>query len=819
MKNISVCYRLICLFLVLVFAVAFASAQDSTITYLRNPEGRIREHNVDFLKMSLAVKFNTTEGKVIGDVKYQFQPIQFVVDTLFLDAPGIDIKKVLLNGKDVAFTTDSAGLTIRFLQAIDWNKKYDLEIKYEVSPRKGLYFIGWNVTAKNTDKDPYFTRKQIWTQGEGADNRFWIPCYDDVDDKMVTETFITFDSTYTVISNGLLKEKKHNTDGTLTWHYAMSKPMVPYLIMIGIDKYDHKDYVSKGGVLSRQYYYSDRPETVVPTYKHSAEMMDFLTAETGFHYPWEAYSNTPVQDFMYGAMENTTATVFGDFLQVDARAGIERDYEAVNAHELTHQWFGDCITAYSWQHLWLHESFATYYSKQYMRTVQGEDAYQWAKRGEAMAAVGAEKNDRFPISSTHAGTSRIYPKGSFVLDMLRYVVGDSVFKHSVTHYLQKHAYSNVTGNDFMMAFMETAGVNLDWFFDEWIYRAGLPNYSVKYERLQDNVVFYVTQTQKTDALTGTFKMPVVFEVHYKNGSTASKKVWLANANDTVYVSAPKGSDVDFAIFDPGSYILKTVDFKRSFEELGAQLVKAKNMIDKYDALLALKDFDVDKKRDLLLAVYNENPYSAIKNEIVKQLSKDNNPSTIEMLARALHDKDFATRRTVVESLDSIPAALLPEVEKILADSAYGNIEVTLRKLVKLYPANAAAYLDKVKDVKGVSDNVRIAWLELHSRDSVAAVANNHQYEKQLVPYTSNLFEFRTRIKAMDAFERIGYSDKNLIYNLFNAALYNNSRLANPAMKLLKAILKKPENKQAAREVLDTNKWKDWEKKALEGYFK
>ncbi len=818
MKKKALSYFFACA-LIMSFAVSHAvSLQDSTIAYMLDPEGRMREHNVDFLKMVLNVKFDTKEGKVIGNVKYQFTPIQYVVDTLFLDAPGIDIKQVLLDGKKVAFTTDSAGLTIRFLQAMDWNKKYNLEINYEAHPRKGLYFIGWNVNAANTEKDPYFTRKQIWTQGQGVDNRFWIPCYDDVDDKLITETIITFDSAYTVISNGVLKEKKKNTDGTLTWHYAMSKPMAPYLVMIGIDKYAYKDYVSKGGVVSREYYYADRPETVIPTYRYSAEMMDFLTAQTGVHFPWECYANVPVQDFMYGAMENTTATVYGDFLLTDARAAIERAYTSINAHELTHQWFGDDITEFSPPSHWLHESFATYYSKQFMHSIDGEDAYQWAKRGEELQALGAEKRDRFPITHTFAGTARVYPKGSFVIDMLRYVVGDSVYHRCITAYLKKHAYSNVTTHDFMMTFMETAGVNLDWFFNEWVYRAGYPKYSVKYSRLKDDVVFYVSQTQKTDELTGLFKMPVVFEVHYKDGSSSSKRVWLSHAEDTVYISAPKGADVDYTLFDPGSNVLKTVDFKRSFDELGSQFVKAKNMIDRYDALVALRDYSMAKKRDLLLAVYNEGNFEAIQEEIIHQLNIDTNPSSINMLARALMDKNYQVRRAVVEYVDSIPPVILPMVEKLLQDSSYITIEMTLRKLVKLYPAKADSYFEQTRNVKGISNNVRIAWLELHCQDSIANIANGHKYEKQLVPYTSNLYEFRTRIRAMDALERLGYSDKDLILNLFNAALYTNSRLSNPAMKLLKTILKRPDQLKLAKEAFAQGKWTDWQKKALQGYF-
>ncbi|MBK8657542.1 MAG: hypothetical protein IPN22_01340 [Bacteroidetes bacterium] len=197
-------------------------AQDSSICYLRDNAGRIREHNVDFAKMVLQVKFNTKEGKVSGQVKYDFKPLQYIVDTLFLNAPGIAIEKVLLDGKPVNFVTDTDGLVIRFAQSLNWNKNYKLDISYEATPRKGLYFIGWNVDTKNETKNRYFTRKQIWTQGQGIDNRHWIPCYDDVNDKMITETIITFDSAYTVVSNGILKSRKINTDGTSTWHYAMT---------------------------------------------------------------------------------------------------------------------------------------------------------------------------------------------------------------------------------------------------------------------------------------------------------------------------------------------------------------------------------------------------------------------------------------------------------------------------------------------------------------------------------------------------------------------------------------------------------------------
>ncbi len=156
---------------------------------------------------------------------------------------------------------------------------------------------------------------------------------------------------------------------------------------------------------------------------------------------------------------------------------------------------------------------------------------------------------------------------------------------------------------------------------------------------------------------------------------------------------------------------------------------------------------------------------------------------------------------------------------MLKDSSFYTIELALRKLCKLYPEKGQGYLDQVKNIKGMSDNVRIAWLELKGHGALADKTDSTKYLKLLTEYTSNRYEFRTRVKAMEAMERTGYCDANLISNLFNASLYNNSRLGNPARKLLAVLIKKPENLQLAKNVYAAGQWKDWEKKALEGLLK
>lgn len=787
---------------------------DSTICYLRDLDGRIREHNADFIRMQLDVKLKPQEGKVIGKVKYDFRPIQYVMDTLFLDAPSINIQKVLLNGKDTKFTTDAQGVTIRFSQSLDWNKQYKLEINYEATPHKGLYFIGWNVTDSNTLHDPYFTRHQIWTQGQGIDNRNWFPCYDDVNDKLITETIITFDTAYAVISNGVLKSKKKNADGTFTWNYAMSKPMVPYLVMLAIDKYAYKDYKSKNGMTSRQYYYADRPETVEPTYVYSAEMMDYLEKQFGVKYPWETYANIPVQDFMYGAMENTTATVYGDFLLTDQRAAVERTYTAINAHELTHQWCGDYVTEYSPAHHWLHESFATNYSKHFMGSVFGSNWYEWTKHNEAVQAINADNNDRYAIGHSKGGSARVYPKGSFVLDMLRYVVGDSVYTKTVSQYLKKHAYGNVSNHDFQMAFMETAGINLDWFFDQWIYRSGVPNYNVRYERQDDQVVFYVQQTQRIDDLASPFRMPVVFEIHTSDGNTVRTKQWLSGLADTVTMSLPAGKPVEYTLFDPSSNILKTVSFQRTFDELVAQAGKAKALIDRYDALVVLQDFNMEMRRSALIKLFAKETAAVNRAEIVRQLGKDKNDSTYELLKEALNDPDFNVRRQVIESVDEFPAAVLADAEKLLTDTSLVTIEVTLRKLCLKNPEKKAAYLAATKNLMGINNGIRIAWLELSLKDNMFGTEAQAQL-KELIAYSSNRYEFRTRIKAMEALEHMNYCDEEVLLNLMNAATYTNNRLNGPATRILKNYLKVPLNLDKAKGLFKLHAFSEWERKILQ----
>lgn len=775
--------------LLFVFFTHFVSAQneDSVVCKLSDVGGRYREHNADFDSLKIDVKFLPKEGKVIGREVLSFRPIQPLIDSLFLDAPGISFSSVTINDKTISlrYTTDKKGLSIYFSKPLNWNTKYKLIIDYSATPRKGLYFVGWNDNLN-------LSRKQIWTQGQGIDNRYWFPHYDDANDKVITETIITFDKNYTVISNGNLVSKKLNADSTLTWHYRMTKPHASYLVMLAIDKYAHKDVRSENGIVSRQYYYADRPQDYEPTYRYSKEMMDFLEKEIGVPYPWKTYANVPVQDFMYGAMENTTATIFGDFYLQDERASMERSYVGTNAHELTHQWFGDYITEWSPAGHWLHESFATYYAKIFCREVFGEDNYEWAKYIEAQSAIAADLRDRFPVAHSRAGTSRHYPKGSFVIDMLRYVVGDSVFHKSVKAYLKKHAYNSVDTRDFYLTFMETAGINLDWFFNQWIYHSGFPELKVRYEKEASIVRVIVEQTQKTDSLTGLFRMPITIAVYNQKGNASTGSVtkneqifWIKNQTDTFSIPFANTDKIGCVIIDPGYRIIKKLQFERNYSELIFQAEKAENMIDRYLAFAALRDTALSQKQNDLLRLYETEKSLVPRQEIMAQLGKDTTFLNTDFWQKALTDTNFQIRRTALENANTKNTALLPFIEKLLADTSYITIEIALRKLANAFPEKKKIYLTQTQNIHGISENVRITNLELQK---------DEKNEQELFNYVSGSYEFRTRIRAMETIQRLNVWNDVLIDNLLNALFNPNGRLSGVARNTIDFLMKDEEFK-------------------------
>ena len=167
------------------------------------------------------------------------------------------------------------------------------------------------------------------------------------------------------------------------------------------------------------------PDRVEPSFGRTPEIISYLEDLVGIPYPWNKYSQVMIDEFMYGGMENTTATTLNDFALVDKQGLIDYNPEGLIAHEAAHQWFGDLVTNRSWDHLWLHESFATYLAARWTEHSEGEEAYLAQIRGYVAGGINTDKElGRSPIAGGKGYTPNIYGRGAVVLHMLNKLVGD-----------------------------------------------------------------------------------------------------------------------------------------------------------------------------------------------------------------------------------------------------------------------------------------------------------------------------------------------------------------------------------------------------------
>jgi len=408
---------------------------------------------VDFTTANVSIKFDIAEHMVIGEITYQFQ-VNELTDSIKIDAKNMMIQGVKLNGQTPKYHYDKK--KIAFTQGFNKGEN-SVTISYKTNPKQALYYVG-----SGTDL-------QIWTQGQGKYTSHWLPSFDDYNEKVIFNTKVTFDTGYDVISNGTLDGKTVNGKQT-TWSYKMSKPMSSYLVMMAIGKFEKKTEKSASGITIENYIRPVDASKYASTYQNTKKIFDFLERQIGFNYPWQIYRNIPVEDFMYGGMENTTSTIFSSDYVVDAVGVNDRDYINVNAHEMAHQWFGDLVTAKEPKDHWLQEGFATYYALLAERELYGPDKFYWELYEMAeLIAKDAKNNKNTAVYSEKATTVTYYQKGAWMLFYLSTQIGETNFNTSVRNFLNKYAFKNASTQDFLD---EVVGVvpnfNVDNFKRNWL---------------------------------------------------------------------------------------------------------------------------------------------------------------------------------------------------------------------------------------------------------------------------------------------------------------------------------------------------------------
>lgn len=348
--------------------------------------------------------------------------------------------------------------------------------------------------------------------------RLWLVSFDDPADKATLDWHIRIDSDLVVAANGELRSKVENNDGKTDWHFAFEELIPTYLMVVHASEYVVLEDEMADGRPIRHYIQPGTGSAAWDSFETTPEILSLFSEQFG-EYPWASYGNA-VAPFG-GAMEHTTMTTFGSGLLGGSWG------EIVNAHEIGHHWFGDYVTLESWPEIWLNEGFASY-----SEVLWYEEAYGDIGRRQY---INSQVNSYFNWQEYEGVSSvydpgylfggAVYDKGSIVLDMLRTVVGDDFFFESLQVYVEEFAHGTATTSDLESVFEAVTGSDMQWFFDQWIYRAGDPVVSMgTTERDLGNGVYQldVILSQGTSEL---WKLPVALHWESADGP-AEETVWL-----------------------------------------------------------------------------------------------------------------------------------------------------------------------------------------------------------------------------------------------------------------------------------------------------
>jgi aminopeptidase N len=625
----------------------------------------------DLVHTKLDVRFDYKKRYMYGKEWVTLQPHFYPTDTLRLDAKGMDLNNISIvkNGKNVPLKfryDDSLTIAIWLDKVYHNNETYTIYIDYTSKPNqlkvkgsaaisdaKGLYFIN----PDGTEKDKPV---QIWTQGETESSSAWFPTIDKPDQKTTAEIIMTVPAKYVTLSNGRLAGQKVNGNGTRTDTWKMARPHSPYLFMMAVG--DFKIYHDHWRNKEVNYYMEPKYAPYAKEiFGSTPEMIEFYSKTLGVDFPWDKYAQIVVRDYVSGAMENTTATVHGEFLNVTHRELLDAYYDfghSTIAHELFHQWFGDLVTAESWSNLTVNESFADFSEMLWAEHKYGRDVAdahslqamqsylnnQEAKTKNLVRFHYVNREDVFDVVT--------YQKGGRILNMLRSYLGDAAFFKGLNIYLTTNRFKNGEAQQLRLAEEEASGLDLNWFFNEWYNGAGHPvlNISYKWDEAAKKETVYLAQTQEGQI----FKLPFAIDI-YAGSKKERHKVWMNDKADTLTFDLALKPDL--VNIDGDKTLLTKKTDNKTLDEFVFQYFNAPLYLDRYEAIDAAAANHSDKTAQKILLAALQDKYWGLRAKAIGALDMKNddikNAAVPVLKYLAQTDKNTLVRAAALNTLAAL----------------------------------------------------------------------------------------------------------------------------------------------------------------------
>ncbi len=547
----------------LLFVAGFAApaaAQDYTDSYPKNP-------GIDMLGYVFELTF-TDESDVLtgvttatarfpepGQRELRLDLIQ-PVDSL--DGAGMVVARVERDGRALDFRHEDHQIFIDLRGAVPAGDRVTVEVHYSGRPADGLD-IGPNKYGDRT----------FFSDNWSSRVRNWLPVVDHPYDKATTEMIVVAPSHYQVASNGTIAEVTDRGDGTRLTHYVNPVPTATWLYFVGVAQFAVQQVDTYDGIpIETWVYWQDRDAGFYDFAEPSKKTMAYYTDLIG-QYVNGRLANIVSNATPGGGMEAASTPAYSD---QSVSGNRERRWQHVIIHEIAHQWFGNAVTEYHWNDVWLSEGFATYYTLLARRHLYGQDDFvEGLKESRATVTDFYENDFDFQIvrpyieDLNNVSGSMMYHKGAWVLHMVRDRIGAEAYDEGIRSYYDHHLNGHANTADLRRHLEEASGQDLEAFFRQWLFQGGIPRLDVTWRENGGGVVVEADQVQDLYV----FDLEVDVALLYGDGSVGGRlgettTLTLEGGGDraSAVLTVADGAEVAGLVVDPHTRLLATWEVRR-----------------------------------------------------------------------------------------------------------------------------------------------------------------------------------------------------------------------------------------------------------------
>ncbi len=587
---------------------------------------------------------------------------------LVLTAIATELERVVLHAADLEIKSvtdgqaeslqwdmdpDTTTMTVYMNRTVKEGEDIKLNFEYVIDhPRGGLHFT--SPCAEFPDIET-----SAWTQMQDDYARYVVPVYDNPSHKFPVEIIVTVPKGYYAMSNGYLKERRENGDGTETFHWVQKEPIPAYLMTVAVSEYvEYKDDLDG---LEVSYYVHKKwdRETVYRSFGKTPDMIRFFETKLGVKFPWVKYAQVTAANFIIGGMENASATTQTDATLHDEKAHKDYQSEGLVSHELAHMWGGDLTTCRTWTHGWLNEGWATQMQNEWKRHDLGDDEYLYEQYGKQVAYFEEDKNKyRRPIvqNEWERGSDvfdrHLYPGAAWRYYMLKHLVGEERWWKILGEWLHRYSFQSVYTHDLEALFTEMTGEDYGWFFEQWLYKAGYPECTIKcsYDKDLEYVLVKIEQTQKADdgMTPEVFRFPLTVELVMQNDERVRYTMQVTERVHSFYYPVSEGPKQ--IIIDPEYAVLMDWKIEKPEPMWIEQLHHGSNVVQRIKAAQALGKKPTPRGIEALGEALVEDPFWGVQAEIAKVLGSIKTESALDQLLRGTGASDTRARTAVATAL-------------------------------------------------------------------------------------------------------------------------------------------------------------------------